>query len=1324
MPEYKLFAIPLDAEDPATSPAAFDVRVVWDLQFPSGTADKSSIAAAIAAHPILGRSRPARIPGLVMKYDDWQSGGRLLNSATPGNIPVVLTHVAGYSLAALRETLSNYLFRAEPAIVSTLAHDQRFDDLLEDDFVNIVSAHDDLTNLRAELQRAALANFGVSRGLLSSSAAIENFSYDQARWINGHVQAILIDALFAPAALRPAIRAEFVGTLNRLRSAVAKVQRRADPSARTPRAVLHTMRAATQRGETTVAPGDPNVAMHAAFSSTLLAESCGITTTWRATASQPLVGDYVLLLDAAALVVDATIAPVSTQPTAFRRKDHTHPLSFLDINRPVSTNTSLACLSGDTGEPRYRATSINAEASIFQNTILQANNSISNSTPQPAHGIEFKDTRDDRPPQLLEGEQLGFNEPESGGLTISAPTEDLLTPRPLADLQRAATLPCLFLEDLWVGYRLDLAPENGSRFLSVHRQTQEITFSATGRKIQGATEDFIAREQPGDPDGGATSTELYQYQGLNSAQLIDYLKFVGTYREPIVSNDVPFKSAVIGYTDATPLHFGRIYRYRLRNVFLGATSLSDRDANLDRLGRRYVQAVPFYRARAYRPGEVVSEQQQAEKPNAQGRSIFLSEEHSKASIWVVPSPLDTETARYHATFLARVDEPQRNSHRAFVKDVAKFFKDRPTKLHYFYDPEVNEIAVRVTMLNGHPDDLKRDFSFQSGAFSELVQHFTLPTVRARFGRQGNWEKFRPIQISFSTTNSLVPEITKRPGLGDAINLRILVPPGADMEVSMLPIVNDAQLRTTAARADSSTQLWSRTVNNRLTEPFVPIPAVAESKLRVIHSLKRPTLNPVFASSPLQTGSPADPVAVAERGKFKETAELDGYIQLDAASTGQLRLEASWSDVDDNPIFAKFTLNSATAVTVPHSISFERYRPPAAPSVARQHGITASALRIGSRQFFETFDLQSAENKVFLGPSAPQQSGRPRPCVVNFSDMRRKQARITAVAVSRYKSHFGPANASSFETRSDPLFVEVPASIRLASPEISHVVPLSREIRVDARSGSKMQRLYAMRIYVKRPWFLSGPGERLAIACRAGHVAELPTASLNKYVSQWGEDPVERPKLDITRRSPRASDFRNLQDNEFIPDEALYSPRSVEGASPVIYRDSIIRTLDDVDSRIVSLASFALRRDVESSLWYCDVEVGDAFEGWCGLALYRHQPHAHEGTQLSESPAWVYGAVLHGETVVWFAKDRKLHITVGPVFDPYTEFVLDANRYRHGVSGNLQTFGRQPTALRKYAVSKQVYFEGVVAEDDLEWSLVKKRFGHQVASIGLHRDRVQ
>jgi hypothetical protein len=362
-------------------------------------------------------------------------------------------------------------------------------------------------------------------------------------------------------------------------------------------------------------------------------------------------------------------------------------------------------------------------------------------------------------------------------------------------------------------------------------------------------------------------------------------------------------------------------------------------------------------------------------------------------------------------------------------------------------------------------------------------------------------------------------------------------------------------------------------------------------------------------------------------------------------------------------------------------------------------------------------LQCAENKLFLGSAATGV----RSCVVNFKDTRRKQALVRAVGVSRYKDHFAKDAAKAFEARSDEIRIEVPASIALPSPDISHVTPLSRDIAREQGSDHQVRRVYAMRIFVRRPWFLSGPCERLAIGCLAGKFHEGPIVSLNKYLTQWGEDPVERPKLEASRRVPRASDFGVPRTADaFQLDAKLYPPYSIEGAAPMINRDSIVRNVGGSDPTIdvLSTASFGLRWDESTRLWYCDVELAEDFFGWCGLALYRHQPHAHEGMQLSNTPAWVYGAILHGDQLAWTERSGKIHVTVGPVFDRYTSYDLDSVEFRDGVSSNLTARTSQRVSLRKYDVAGKTYFEGIVSSE-LRWSLVKRRFDTDVASLPLN-----
>ena len=108
----------------------------------------------------------------------------------------------------------------------------------------------------------------------------------------------------------------------------------------------------------------------------------------------------------------------------------------------------------------------------------------------------------------------------------------------------------------------------------------------------------------------------------------------------------------------------------------------------------------------------------------------------------------------------------------------------------------------------------------------------------------------------------------------------------------------------------------------------------------------------------------------------------------------------------------------------------------------------------------------------------------------------------------------------------------------------------------------------------------------------------------------------------------------------------------------------------------------------------------------------------KAVKFRKTPAWVYGAVLHGEQVAWTKRDGKLHVTVGPIFDRYTTFELDPRPFRDGISTNLQTSAGQRSRLRPFIVNGQVFFEGLVLVGEGGWSLMKRRFDTDVGSIAL------
>jgi len=1309
---YKIMTVPLDTHNPDQVPTTFDVRVVSTLEFPEGVTTTADVAAAIGGHPVLSRRADQSINAFAVPLASWIAAGKPPVVTT--GIAVKLTYTGVRPLTALQEVLASYLSRPTDVAVSGVRHDPRFDALRKQDFLDINRVHDDLWMLRTYLH----ANVAATLGIAASSTA-DLLSYEQAKWMNSYVQSASLEVVFGDAGGVGLLSDSAVGNAaRRLRQDVKKIETRLQTfGAAQAFSATTGLRSTASSGDVSVSVMDPNVAIHAALKNSLLSESIGIATSWLATAEQPVIGDHVLFLQPASF--PSTAYPVVLQSTAFRRMGYTHPLAFADIpptgTAPRTTNSALAYLNDEQGNPRYRATAINAEVAVIQGTLLQYSNSLSNTgTPVEEHEGDFTAIRDDRPPQLLVEEHRGINEPECAGLTITAPADDLVTPDALRDPQRETLWPCLFLEDLWIGFRLDLSEGDQSTFSSVHQQVQQITFSTSSDKVKGSVEDAFAREQSSS-SSSVNSTEIIRYIGMSSAQARDYLSFLGTNSTTITSPDAPFQTKLISYAGATALLFGHVYRYRLRNVLTAGISLSAEEADAVLVAKTHVQSAPFFRARAFRPGEFVSTD--FNNTNEASHSIYLTSEAPNANVWLVPTPIDMETARYHGVFLSKKSEPSRNSRRAFIQDVQKYFARRPSQLQYYFDPDVSAVILQVTVLNGDPDSTLRDFTYERGTYCELAPHLRLKPIRVEYGHGGNWEGFRPIEFRFSVTTGPHVKVLKTGRI-----IRILVPASADLEISILPDVGEANISRTASFAASTAQLMLRSQPAFKSISSI-VPAVAEMKLRVTHCAKVPATRPLVAGAPAQISTSGELIVIAERGHLKETADLPGYVQIDSASAGQVRLEAAWSDINDDPEQDRPMLTAATSVSRPRSILFDKHLPPSASLMARMAMANASLFTDKGLKVGSAFAVQCAENKVFFAPLPKQTSPQiNKACTLNFVDARRKLTTVIAVATSRYKSHFKTDLPSAFETRSEEILVDVPASMRIPAPEISHVVPLTRKEEELGADAGRTQRIYAMRIYLKPSWFVSGPGERLAIGCNSGISMELPRESLDKFVTQWGEDPLERPHLDVTRNAPRASNFDAPKCGNTLPlDDKYYPKRSIEGVSEVLYRDNLV-VLDDTSAkRTISVASFALRRDATTKLWFCDVAVSDGFLGWCGLALYRHQPHAHDGLQLSATPSWAYGAVLHGEQIVWVRRGGKMHVTVGPVFDPNVSFTLDPRAYFNGISRDLTKIAGAHVSLQHYEVEGHLYYEGIVNVEEGPWSLVTRRFGSEVASIVLEAE---
>ena len=124
------------------------------------------------------------------------------------------------------------------------------------------------------------------------------------------------------------------------------------------------------------------------------------------------------------------------------------------------------------------------------------------------------------------------------------------------------------------------------------------------------------------------------------------------------------------------------------------------------------------------------------------------------------------------------------------------------------------------------------------------------------------------------------------------------------------------------------------------------------------------------------------------------------------------------------------------------------------------------------------------------------------------------------ATSRFTEYFHPSLVATPGDRSvvgPKLRLSLPSAARPPKPVVREVIPLFRweqAAEPEQPFALRRTRRAGVRIYLDRPWFVTGDGELLAVVC-------APTAddvALNQKVSQWGRDPVwERQKGPEQRR---------------------------------------------------------------------------------------------------------------------------------------------------------------------------------------------------------------
>lgn len=320
------------------------------------------------------------------------------------------------------------------------------------------------------------------------------------------------------------------------------------------------------------------------------------------------------------------------------------------------------------------------------------------------------------------------------------------------------------------------------------------------------------------------------------------------------------------------------------------------------------------------------------------------------------------------------------------------------------------------------------------------------------------------------------------------------------------------------------------------------------ELLLIHAVRRPLLAPRF-----------EPGLGAHREPGATSALLTGKLTFCPKSTGNLDLTAEWRMPADGGPGTGDPVTPQSFRAVPHTHRHQRDPGP-----------------LPSRETLELSDWAH-----------------------EFADTRHRTVFYRAVATSRFLEHFPDAGGPTTQA-SEPRVVDVPSTARPAAPEVEYIIPAFKW-ETDAQGRSV--RRAGLRVYLRRPWWSSGPGELLGCVLYGG--ASAPPAAVERYFSRWGADPA-------TEQSSAA-----------LP-AALGTDSFPLAVATVTSGLSLV----EADVQPVHVAGHQVGFDPGRDLWYCDLRVITGrdrhgaeepireFFPFVRLALARYQPHSLPGCHLS------------------------------------------------------------------------------------------------------------
>lgn len=420
-------------------------------------------------------------------------------------------------------------------------------------------------------------------------------------------------------------------------------------------------------------------------------------------------------------------------------------------------------------------------------------------------------------------------------------------------------------------------------------------------------------------------------------------------------------------------------------------------------------------------------------------------------------------------------------------------------------------------------------------------------------------------------------------------------------------------------------------------------------LRVVHAVDKPAaprllwsglppteLAPNASDRDVRVLPAANLTAREETFRFvrepgRSDALLAGDLEIERATTARIDIKLAWSDTDDFPDAGPPRENAKTAL-----VSLD-HLPPAlsVPDAAHAaNALPAPAMADDDRLVL----LNGVRTSLRRVTNEDLKGGELR---ADFGDSRARKVDVEITAQSRFAAEFQGTSAEFLSAPGVLRHVVVPSSAVPPRPDVDYVMPQYLWLESGPNHSAHERVGGCFRIRLRRPWFASGFGEKLAIVCwpdedfnrasmrrrAASAIARLcginndPPAFLEPFITRWGLDPlwgvaesnacIGSIPVEAFRKHTcdGISDLQNARASACFP--------VVDLRRTVSMKDHLASYRSE--SAKVALVLYEPKYDPASRTHYVDVQIDERYTyfPFVRLSLARYQENALPGYELSE-----------------------------------------------------------------------------------------------------------